>query len=188
MAVPLFAAARMLEPAPPALTAAVAAQQHAPWLVANVALSAPLLDRSRGTPASWDNVRYDGTSLGYVDARHQSLDPSRSRTVLTAYWALPATDRTRLLDDAATAAWSRQVVDELAAMHPDLPGKIERIDLMRYGHGMSVPALGVRSHPALAALARMTGPVVFAHADLAGYSVFEEAFTHGCRAGDSLVL
>jgi monoamine oxidase len=188
MAVPLFAAARMLEPAPPALAAAVAAQLHAPWLVANVALSAALLDRSQGAPSSWDNVRYGSASLGYVDARHQSLDPSRSRTVLTAYWALPAADRARLLDDAATTAWSRQVVDELAAVHPDLPGKIERIDLMRYGHGMSVPAPGVRSHPALAALARMTGPVVFAHADLAGYSVFEEAFTHGCRAGDSLVL
>lgn len=188
MAVPLFVAARMLVAVPPALAAAVAAQQLAPWLVANVALSSALLERAQGAPPSWDNVRYGAASLGYVDAQHQSLRPAPGPTVLTAYWALPASARAPLLDDAATAHWARQVIDDLAVLHPDLPGKVARIELMRYGHAMSVPAPGVRSHPALAALARSTGPVVFAHADLSGYSVFEEAFTHGCRAGDALVL
>jgi hypothetical protein len=40
----------------------------------------------------------------------------------------------------------------------------------------------VRSSAALAALGEARGRVVFAHADLAGYSVFEEAYTAGVEA------
>jgi hypothetical protein len=67
-----------------------------------------------------------------------------------------------------------------------LPAKLERIDLMRYGHAMSVPVPGVRASVAtgaLAALARPQDRLHFAHADLSGYSVFEEAFTRGTLAG-----
>jgi hypothetical protein len=41
---------------------------------------------------------------------------------------------------------------------------------------------GLRGHPALAALAEPRGRVHFAHTDLSGYSVFEEAMYHGVRA------
>ena len=68
-------------------------------------------------------------------------------------------------------------------MHPDLPAKLRRIDLMRYGHAMSIPIPGVRSSPALQALAAPQKRLQFAHADLSSYSVFEEAFFHGTRAG-----
>lgn len=187
LAVPLFVAARLLQSPPAALAAAAALQSHAPWLVANVALESPLLDRAQGAPPSWDNVRYGAPSLGYVDARHQGLQPVAGATVLTAYWALPVAERASLLSgDDAAAAWARRVVDDLAAAHPDLPGKVRQVDLMRYGHAMCIPAPGVRPHPALAALARLRGRLAFAHADLSGYSVFEEAFTHGTRAGDAL--
>jgi len=57
---------------------------------------------------------------------------------------------------------------------------------MRWGHAMAIPRPGVQRHPALAALraaARAKNSRVrFAHADLAGCSVFEEAFTAGCEA------
>jgi hypothetical protein len=48
---------------------------------------------------------------------------------------------------------------------------------------MCIPAPGVRSSAALAALALPQRRVQFAHADLSSYSVFEEAFFHGTRAG-----
>jgi hypothetical protein len=49
---------------------------------------------------------------------------------------------------------------------------------------MSIPAPGVRSSAALRALAEGVTPRLhWAHADLAGYSVFEEAFTAGASAG-----
>jgi predicted NAD/FAD-dependent oxidoreductase len=100
LAVPLFIAARVLEPAPDALRQAATLLQMAPWLVANLRLDEPLLDRP-GAPPSWDNVVYGGQhGLGYVDAMHQSLRPYAGATVLTAYHALPATDRAALLAGA----------------------------------------------------------------------------------------
>ena len=72
---------------------------------------------------------------------------------------------------------------DLAPAHPDLAAKLRRVDLMRYGHAMSMPLPGVRSSAALRALASPQRRVQFAHADLSAYSVFEEALFHGVRAG-----
>lgn len=182
MALPLFVAARVM-PSPPLALHAAARLTRAPWLVANLQLDEPLVDRLVGAPASWDNVRFDGDprSLGYVDAMHQSTRPHPGPTVLTAYWALPPADRPGLAQED-WRRWASRVIADLAPVHPDLPAKVRRADLVRLGHAMAVPAPGVRSHAALQALREARGRVRFAHADLAGYSVFEEAYTAGVRA------
>ena len=152
-----------------------------------------------GAPAAWDSVFYEPDlapsqagrhALGYVDARHQGLRPRAAPTVLTAYWAFGQRDRVRTatirrqLLDEPWQAWAQRVVAHLARVHPDLPQLLDRVDLMRYGHAMAVPGPGVRSHPALRALREgAAGRLHFAHADLVGYSVFEEAFTLGDAAG-----
>lgn len=177
MATPLFISARLLNTPPPALREVVTRQPHAPWLVANLQLDAPLLERG-GPGLSWDNVIHGSEQLGYVDAGHQRLDPTPSPTVLTAYWALPPSQRAALLS-APWEIWAQQVLAPLQAVHPDLPGKLQRIDLMRWGHAMSVPVPGLRSSPALQALREAHGRLHFAHSDLAAYSVFEEAYTAG---------
>jgi hypothetical protein len=181
LALPLFVARRLLRTPSPALQAAAERARYAPWLVANLQLDAPLLDRASGAPPSWDNVRYGSPSLGYVAAQHQSLRADTQATVLTAYWALPEAERATLINDD-WRAWAQRVVEDLAVAHPDLPHKLRRIDLMRYGHAMRIPVPGARSDPAAAALAAASGRVLFAHADLSAYSVFEEAYTHGVRA------
>jgi hypothetical protein len=158
--------------------------RYAPWLVANLQLASPLLDRAIGAPPAWDNVRYASPSLGYVSAQHQSLRADVQPTVLTAYWALQPSERAALAADD-WRPWAERIVDDLAVAHPDLPAKLRRIELMRYGHAMRVPAPGARGDPALAALASLHGGVQFAHADLSAYSVFEEAYTHGVRAAAS---
>jgi monoamine oxidase len=185
LALPLFIAQRLLASPPEALRAAAALQRHAPWLVANLQLDEPLLDRPVGAPPSWDNVLYgaDPRSLGYVDAMHQSTRPHPGPTVLTAYWSLPVAQRAELLD-RPWAQWAQAVIADLAHAHPDLPRKVKRADLMRYGHAMSIPVPGLRGSPALQALQQVQGRVRFAHADLSAYSVFEEAFTQGLRTGD----
>jgi monoamine oxidase len=192
LAVPLFVAQRLVVAPPDALRAAAAMVRHAPWLVANLHLTAPLLDRP-GVPPAWDNVRYAGGDLGYVDAMHQSTRPYAGATVLTAYRALGgdspqalAENRRRLLDVPAHA-WAQVVLDDLSAVHPDLRRRVAQVDLMRYGHAMSIPVPGLRSHAALRALAEASGRVSFAHADLSAYSVFEEALHHGERAAGSVL-
>jgi monoamine oxidase len=180
VALPLFIALRVLEQPPQALREAVAVLRYAPWLVANLHFHEPLLDRIGAAPA-WDNVRHGAPSLGYVDAMHQRFRPHAGPTVLTSYWALPQTQRAALLNEP-WRVWAQRVVDELAHTHPDAPHKLREARLMRYGHAMSIPLPGVRSSAALAALRAQRGRVRFAHADLAGYSVFEEAYTLGCLA------
>ncbi len=180
MATPLFIAARLLAAPPDALRQAAGQLRYAPWLTANLALREPLLARP-GAPPAWDNVRYGTTALGYVDARHQSLDPTPRAPLLTAYFALPAAQRGELLAQP-WQHWAKVVTDELAQAHPDLPAKVERIDLCRFGHAMSIPTPGLRGSATLAALNEARGRVVFAHSDLAGYSVFEEAYTAGVLA------
>ena len=120
---------------------------------------------------------YGAEGLGYVDAMHQSTRPYPGPTVLTAYmsWGGDPAHRRALL--AGTwDEWSRRVLRTLAPAHPDLAHKVKRIDLMRYGHAMSIPVPGVRTS------ARSAGRVVVAHGDLSGYSIFEEAYVHGVRA------
>lgn len=179
LATPLFVAARVLQDPPQALKDAAALLSHAPWLVANVHVDAPLLDRP-GAPPSWDSVPFGGQGLGYVDAMHQSLRPHAGPTVLTAYQSLPLSERAALLGPDP-APWRDRVLQELALMHPDIHRRAQRVDLTRWGHAMAVPRPGVQRHPALVALRQGRERVRFAHADLAGCSVFEEAFTAGCE-------
>ncbi len=198
LAVPLFIAARLLSAPPDALRQAAAAMRHAPWLVGNLLLR-DALDDHPGAPPSWDNVMYDagsGTSstgtappsLGYVDAMHQSTRSLPGPTVLTAYWALGENTPEQLLAQRARllrapwSAWAGAVVADVARMHPDLPSKLAQVDLMRYGHAMSIPVPGLRSSAALRALAAPQRRVHFAHTDVSGYSVFEEALYQGTRA------
>jgi monoamine oxidase len=193
LATPLFVALRLLASPSAALREVVARQGHAPWLVANLQLDAALVDRPGAAPA-WDNVLYRSPALGYVDAMHQSTRPHGGATVLTSYWALGGANRAaaakarRSLLDEPWSTWAERVVLDLQAAHPDLRRKLRRVDLAAYGHAMSVPEPGLRSSAALAALARPEGRVHLAHADLSGYSVFEEAFFHGHRVGRGLVV
>ncbi len=184
LAVPLFVAQRLLQTPMPALQAAASLMRYAPWLVANLQLDAPLREQ-RGAPLAWDNVIHGSAGLGYVNAGHQSLRPEASTAgpqVLTAYHALPTGERSALLQ-ADWQTWAERVLKDLAAAHPDLRERLQRIDLMRWGHAMAIPTPGLQRHPALMALRALKGRLRFAHSDLAGYSVFEEAFTAGWEAG-----
>lgn len=190
LALPLFVAARVLNAPPRALSEAVLRLRYAPWAVANIHIEQPLHDRPGAAPA-WDNVLYGARGLGYVDAGHQKLDPLPDPTVLTWYRALGDVPggRAQLLS-RPWESWRDEVLDELSDAHPDLRVKALRIEVARWGHAMSIPVPGIRTSAALAALQRpqpgMWRRVHFAHSDLSGYSVFEEAFTQGWRAGQAV--
>ena len=197
VALPLMVAVRVIENPSPALQRAAADARYAPWLVANIHINAALHDRPGPAP-SWDNVQYGGDQatktegLGYVDAGHQSLARVPGATVLTHYrsFGIDAARRQHLYE-APWSFWRDSILQEMSVPHPDLPGKATRIDIMRYGHAMSVPVPGIRASAALQALqaAGVEHPRLrFAHSDLSGYSVFEEAFGHGHRQGGTLAL
>lgn len=179
VALPLFVAARVVESVPAPLQRLAAQTRYAPWIVVNLHLREPLRDRGGAAPA-WDNLVYGSTGLGYVDARHQSLNPAPGETVLTWYHAPGEAARRAVLDQPWTH-WRDLALADLAVPHPDLAGKLGRVEVARYGHAMAIPLPGRR---ALAtAGSPQAGRLSFAHGDWAGYSVFEEAFSLGHWAG-----
>ena len=184
-------AVRALVQPPPALREAAAQVTHAAWVLVHMRLNAPLTDRPGAAPA-WDNVVYDGFGLGYVDAGHQALAPVRSReSVITWYAALGngPTARRALAHDA-WSPWYQRALADLAGAHPDLPARVAEVLVVRHGHAMAVPVPGARGrrvhqvlHPDTMKRTDPRSRLWFAHSDLAGYSVFEEAFAMGHRAG-----
>jgi len=192
LALPLFVASRVLSAPPRALSEVMPALRYAPWLVANVHIERPLYDQRAGAPPSWDNVLYGSRGLGYVDAGHQNLDPLPVPTVLTWYRALgdEPNGRAQLLA-RPWQSWRDEVLDDLSVPHPDVRARTLRVDVARYGHAMVVPVPGLRASAALAALRRpqpgLWRRVHLAHSDLSGYSIFEEAFTHGYRVGQQVL-
>ncbi|WP_414708713.1 FAD-dependent oxidoreductase [Ramlibacter sp.] len=179
VALPAFVAARVLA-SPPAFVAEAGRQaRYAPWIVANLHLHSPLADRPGAAPA-WDNVIHGSRGLGYVDARHQALDPRPGPTVLTWYLA-PGEEARRQVLEAPWTHWRDRLLADLLPAHPDLGARATRLEVTRYGHAMRIPVPGTRER--LRGLPLHGTRLSFAHADWAGYSVFEEAFTQGHLAG-----
>jgi hypothetical protein len=156
-------------------------------VVANLHLArAP---RSRGFPLAWDNVFYGSASLGYVDATHQ-LDRSEPERVWTWYLPLVGGDeratRARLLAEP-WEHWRDLCLAELRLAHPDLDECVTRLDVWRHGHAMVKPVPGFLWGEARAAAARPVGALHFAHSDLGGLALFEEAHWAGVRAAEEVL-
>ena len=200
VALPIFVAARVVRNPPALLQAAAQQIRYAPWLVANIHIDKPLIDQAGAAP-SWDNVIYGAAGLGYVNAKHQSLEPVPAATVLTYYRAMgDVKEGKKQLLERPWGSWRDEILAELSAAHPDLASKTSRIDVTRYGHAMAIPIpitvpiskdkIGMKSAYLLPKqLLKMqqnstsNQRLQFAHSDWAGYSVFEEAFAMGHIAG-----
>jgi len=159
---------------------------YAPWMVSNFLMR----DFPRELPEAqlaWDNVVYGGRGLGYVVSTHQDI---RSRppekTVFTAYTALsnrtPGEARRWLQSASPDALLALAASDLKQAYGWAFAPCVERVDITLRAHAMAVPQPGFRANAGLAALREADGPLLFAHADLSGLSVFEEAAWWGCLA------
>ncbi len=175
----------------------VAARREAPialpdcgaWAVANVHLRGRPRERPGDAPPSWDNVIRDSPSLGYVTATHQrgrDVGP----TVLTWYYPFPDADGAAVrkrLAGAGHGEWAATAVADLGRVHRDLPPLVERVDVAFWGHGMVRPRVGAMFGGGRAAAAAPIGAIHFAHTDLSGMAMFEEALDHGVRAARAIL-
>lgn len=161
---------------------------YAPWMVSNF-LMRDFPRELPEAPLAWDNVVYGGRGLGYVVSTHQDI---RSRppekTVFTAYTALsnrtPAQAR-RWMQAASAAELLELAGSDLKEAYGwTFAPCVEQVDITLRAHAMAVPQPGFRSNAGLKALREADGPILFAHADLSGLSVFEEAAWWGCRAAE----
>jgi hypothetical protein len=188
-AMPLYVAARVVENIGAlGFDAARHTPSYAPWMVANFLMNDFPRERPEA-PLAWDNVVYQEPGLGYVVSTHQDIRVSPPKqTVFSAYVAL--SDRT---PEAARKWLQAASADELVALASvDLKAAygwkfapcVERVDITLRGHAMAVPLPGFRSNAGLKALRESDGAILFAHADLSGFSVFEEAAWWGWRAAE----
>jgi phytoene dehydrogenase-like protein len=190
-AMPLFVLAHVLEDGPRyGFEARRDLPEYAPWIVSNFVLHA-FPEEQPGSPLSWDNVVYREPGLGYVVSTHQDIRMSLPRrTAFTAYYALSELSPTagrQWLDGATLAQLTELAARDLRLAYGwRLPLCVERVDITIRAHAMAIPHPGFLSRPGIAALRGSDGPLYFAHSDLSGLSLFEEAAHWGYRAAERI--
>lgn len=178
-AAPSFVARYVIEGATPAPFV------YSPWLTANLTLHRMPRDIQNGAEPAWDNVIYGSPALGYVVATHMNVSSrAPERSVWTWYMALadgtPAQNRTVLLE-RSWADWTEFLLQDLSRAHPDIRECVSHIDIMRMGHAMARPVVGMLGSPSR--LRFVTDhTILYANSDLSGFSVFEEAQYRGVMA------
>ncbi len=162
--------------------------QHNAWFVANLHLKdRPKPRFAKDFPLAWDNVLYESPSLGYVTATHQKgID--FGPTTLTYYYPMceDPNGRKTLFD----YDW-RQLADvcltDLSRAHPDVFDLCEQLDVMRWGHAMISPRPNFIWSRIREQAIKPYRNIHFAHTDLSGVALFEEAFYHGLRAAKEVL-
>lgn len=188
-AAPRFVARKIIKDVRGRVQKTTPAELHyAPWLVANISLRT--LPSGSGAPTSWDNVSYHSRSLGYIVATHQHLSPYPQKTVITYYLPLDQKDPAAARKEAIKKTrdeWSREIADDLERMHPGIAADIENIDVWLWGHGMSSPGIGFLWGAARQKMVQSLGSIHFAHSDMSGISIFEEAQYRGVQAATKVL-
>ncbi|MYN05832.1 NAD(P)/FAD-dependent oxidoreductase [Pseudoduganella aquatica] len=159
---------------------------YSPWMVANFLLKRFPEELPRA-PLAWDNVVYQEPGLGFVVSTHQDIRVTPpEKTVFSAYVALshrtPVSARRWMVTATPAELLELASADLKTAYGAQFVSCVERVDITLRGHAMAAPLPGFRSNSGLKALREIDGPILFAHADLSGFSVFEEAAWWGCRA------
>ena len=188
-AAPSFVARYVIRPYRDNPPSHLAEFQFGSWMVANLTLRDRPKRMARDFPLAWDNVFYESPSLGYVVATHQ-----RSRdfgpTVFTYYYPLcdenTRVARTRLLE-TDWRGWAEVTLADLSRAHPDIRNLVEQLDVMRWGHAMIRPRTGFMWSEARKKGAQPFRSIHFAHSELSGVALFEEAFDVGLRAADEVL-
>jgi protoporphyrinogen oxidase len=158
-----------------------------PWMTANLHLRTR--PPSRGVEVAWDNVIHDSPSLGYVVATHQR-GPDAGPTTWTWYHALAepsVKDARRALLSLTEQECADIVLSDLKQAHPDLEQHVESLEVFRHGHAMVRPDVGFIWGPDRLHAAEPVGRVHFAHCDLSGLALVEEALDQGVRAGEEVL-
>ncbi|MGZ8319957.1 MAG: NAD(P)-binding protein [Telluria sp.] len=164
---------------------------YAPWMVANFVMK-DFPHEIEGAPLSWDNVVYQGKGLGYVVSTHQDIRVAPpDRSVFTSYVALsersPAQARKWMQGASPGEIVELASADLKAAYGWKFAPCVERVDVTLRGHAMAVPLPGFRSNAGVQALREVDGAILFAHGDLSGFSLFEEAAWWGYRAAQRAI-
>jgi hypothetical protein len=162
--------------------------QHNAWFVANLTLkNRPKSKFVRDFPLSWDNVLYESKSLGYVCATHQK-GMDYGETVFTYYYPMCHEEKAR--EKLFGLNWQEMadiVLTDMSFAHKDIRELTTRIDIMRWGHAMISPRQNFMWSGVREKAMKPFKDIHFAHSDLSGIPIFEEAFYHGLRTAKEIL-
>lgn len=160
-----------------------------PWIVATLTI-----DKNGSispNQLAWDNVIHGGKGLGYIYAQHQRLDKLSEDIVITYYYTLrniPIEKRRKFVYDKSKEYWENEIISDLETAHFELRKDIKEIEINIWGHGMISPRPGfLFSEEISNARKPIEDKIYFAHSDLAGISIFEEAFHQGINVAKEIL-
>lgn len=162
---------------------------YAPWFTATITLSD--IPDNGSFPLSWDNVIYKAKGLGYVYNQHQNLEQIIEKKVITYYYSFSSNDinkdRKQLLKNPVEY-WKKIVITDLEIAHPGIEKYIIDIEIHRIGHGMISPVPNfIKGSEIKEASKSLEDKIFFAHSDLSGISIFEEAFHQGIDIANKIL-
>ncbi|WP_348824669.1 NAD(P)/FAD-dependent oxidoreductase [Flavobacterium aestuarii] len=162
---------------------------YTPWLLATLVVS-DLTDNG-SFPLCWDNVIYGSKGLGYVYDQQQSLQQIQDKKVITYYYSFSSADlkkTRRELYKKPKEYWKQMVFDDLKIAHPTIELATESIEIHILGHGMISPVPNfIYGKAKKEASQPIADKIYFAHSDLSGISIFEEAFHQGINAVNTMI-
>lgn len=162
---------------------------YSPWLLATLTVND--LPDNFSFPLSWDNVIYDAKGLGYVYAQHQTLNQVQEKKVITYYHSFSSANLKKTRKEIYKKNkeyWKQFVFDDLKIAHPDIENYTEDIEVFLLGHGMISPTPDfIFGKEKQMAKQNIENKIYFAHTDLSGISIFEEAFHQGINAVNQIL-
>lgn len=190
-ATPLFVAQRIVKNWEKYTPSAFRLPESAPWLVSNFVLNR-FPSEPQQTELAWDNVVHGSRHLGYVVATHQQIRVAKpEQTIFTTYAAVnhddPKNIRKWLLNASDNELLAYVAEDLLTVYGQKFWQCVAHVDISVRAHAMAVPKVGYLSDATLLALRQHSSKLLFAHSDLSGYSVFEEAAFWGVRAAQKIL-
>lgn len=164
--------------------------QYAPWITAT--LTVTKFPIGEGAPLAWDNVIYKGFGLGYIYNQHQRLAAQPSIPFSITYYAALCekdllTERKQLYS-WNDEKWKNIVLNDLENAHYKISEAVTDIELHKKGHGMISPTPHFIFSDEISEARKSIGnKIFFAHSDLSGISIFEEAFDQGINAAKQIL-
>jgi hypothetical protein len=162
--------------------------QYAPWFIATLVIDK---DFEGCDHFAWDNAIYLSEGLGYIYNQHQNINQVTGHKVISFYYSFNEKDlkkaRKRLFKMNDNEI-KELVLNDLKKAHFFIEDFILEIQFHKIGHGMIAP---VPNHIFGENTQRLKMPIdrkiFFAHSDLSGISIFEEAFYQGIAAAKQVL-
>lgn len=155
--------------------------QYAPWFTATISLKKD--SQLNNSELYWDNVIYKSKGLGYIYNQQQTVGQIIENKSITYYYSFSNSNLKQARRDflkMKEEEIENLIISDLSIAHPTIKEEIETIEIYKIGHGMISPTPNfIFSEEKEMAAKSIDNKVFFAHSDLSGISVFEEAFHQG---------